>query len=477
LKGTGGRPQLDASLENVPGACSVAAMRGWWLTLLAIAALLCACWGYRQSDWLIESLPRHMTQGIAQSDRLVPLYADPKPVDLTDELVRDRLIVAAAVMFGVTVLFRRLSLARVTLRAVPAVLCLMTVGLVAVNASVARVRGDRALTEPFNRPGLEYFHDTRRVRDDPLAFVERYHQLGPRLSHHAGTHPPGPVLFLWAIARVGGPSIETAAWAAIVAGAMVVFPAYALARTAMPRSRSLRLVGLLAAVPSIVLFGATSMDAVFLTLTTAALALGVRALKRPGFTSVALAGAGLWVACFFTFASVIVPIFLIWLSIVSRSRSRMLATLAIGAVFVGCQIVARWAIGYDMPAVVEQAVTRDLHGLGVTGFESAQMWIGLGLANVLAFLLGSGIALSGAYLAGATQRGSRSLQRWWNALALTTLTLGFSTLFTLETERVWLPMAVAMALVVVGLKRDGWWVVVLLAGQTLVSEAMLRVWW
>src|SRR5664279_2580430 len=81
--------------------------------------------------------------------------------------------------------------------------------VLALNIGTAMMRGGApALSRPFTPivPGArnEYFGDINRVDPSPIAFVRNYTKLAPTLSMHAGTHPPGPVLYLWAMSRLFG---------------------------------------------------------------------------------------------------------------------------------------------------------------------------------------------------------------------------------------------------------------------------------
>src|SRR5206468_12421336 len=83
------------------------------------------------------------------------------------------------------------------------------------------------------------------------------------LSHHSQTHPPGPVLFLWAVSKLFGPGLIAASLAAIIATSLAAAPAYWLARDWAGAKGALIAGAMYVLSPSLVLFGATCMDGVF----------------------------------------------------------------------------------------------------------------------------------------------------------------------------------------------------------------------
>lgn len=51
-------------------------------------------------------------------------------------------------------------------------------------------------------PGSNSYFYVAAALEDPLQFVQKYHEIQPRLPLHASTHPPGPVLFYFAVNRL-----------------------------------------------------------------------------------------------------------------------------------------------------------------------------------------------------------------------------------------------------------------------------------
>src|SRR5690606_34882322 len=119
-----------------------------------------------------------------------------------------------------------------------------------------------------------------------------------------------------------------------------------------------RMLPLYLAAPTIVLFTAVCMDAVFMFFTLTALAWGLSANRRGSVWRIGLAGVSLWLATFLNFAAVIVPVILgldALLNAAGRWRAGLRAlfrTILIGGVFVLCSLLAQYLLGYDLLATV-----------------------------------------------------------------------------------------------------------------------------
>ena len=113
--------------------------------------------------------------------------------------------------------------------------------------------------ELFEGPN-EYVPALSALRYGPGFFVDRFAELVPALPVHAAGHPPGLLLVMDALA-IDTP--DRLAAVCIVGGALIAPLAYALGRM-LGDERRARIAGLLCAVaPSVLLFGATSADALY----------------------------------------------------------------------------------------------------------------------------------------------------------------------------------------------------------------------
>jgi hypothetical protein len=127
-----------------------------------------------------------------------------------------------------------------------------------------------------------------------------------------------------------------------------------------------------------------------------------------------------------------------------------------------------------------------------TGYESLGRYLNLSVANLAAFLIGVGIPLTTAWLRETLAVVRRRLSggpadAFVAAYSVSLVLIAFSTLFTLEVERIWLFMvpfvAVATARHVVALMEGGastfpfYWTAVLTAVQLVGFEALLQTAW
>ena len=165
------------------------------LAFCVVALAIVYGWhAYQTAAWLHVGIPRHFS---FPTPALLPLYANAMPIDVADPKRRAAIAVAVAVGLVATLGTALLVAQRQSLTS-----CLLValVGTWTTNVAVGHLRNDHAgFVAPFARRGLEYHTDVPAVADDPLAFVRNYPELARtrEISHHASTHPPGGVLFLW----------------------------------------------------------------------------------------------------------------------------------------------------------------------------------------------------------------------------------------------------------------------------------------
>jgi hypothetical protein len=173
---------------------------------------------------------------------------------------------AAAALLGLVVWIapRLLSLALGPAAFAAAVYALALALRLALGAASDGTGGWSRVFDPdgFEGPN-EYLPALAALRHGPGFFLDRFAELVPALPVHAAGHPPGLLLVMDAF------SLDTPARLAalcIAGGALVAPLAYVLARGLLGERRA-RIAGLLTtAAPSILLFGATSADALYAVL-------------------------------------------------------------------------------------------------------------------------------------------------------------------------------------------------------------------
>jgi hypothetical protein len=284
------------------------------------------------------------------------------------------------------------------------------------------------------------------------------------MSLHGNTHPPGPILFLYLVSKWIGPGLPAAALAAIFVSALTIIPAHLLARRLFgPRVAAIA-SGLYVVAPSLVLFGATSMDGVDALPLVFSLYAFVRAIDaRTGLSACVwtlITAAALAVGMLMTFSAVCVGVLLAMYGAASFSgprRGRVWSVLLLTAgAFVLAFIALKLGTGYDLIASVKVSMASDEAVMGERR-RALLPYLDVSTANLLAFLIGCGITISLAAAKGikdsliACDPRRCRLGRFAPLLpcfAAAVVFLSFSTLYRWETERIWTflcPLAVIAA--------------------------------
>jgi methylthioxylose transferase len=256
----------------------------------------------------------------------------------------------------------------------------------------------------------------------PRFFLDRFAETVPALPVHVAGHPPGMLLTLHALG-IGSPGGMAAL--CIGVGAVSVPLAYLLGRQVLDERGARLAAVLLAFAPGALLFGATSADAVYLTLgLLAAWPLAARSWQARA------AGAGaLAVASLFAWSLLAVGA---WAALVALRRDGARAALALsalcGAALVAFHAVLYAATGYDPIGTLR--ATEDVYRAGVASTRPYWYWL---LASPTAFLLVLGLPISW-YALRALAAGRTVALAIFAVLAVATAA-GFT---KAETERIWL---------------------------------------
>lgn len=139
--------------------------------------------------------------------------------------------------------------------------------------ALAVVDGGNGLAAPVDAPD-GYLPDTAAVGSDPVGFLRTFVERAGSHTVSTRQHPPGPVLLLWGLGRLGAHGPAALGLLITLLGCLSV-PLIAVAVRSLCRERAARrLVPLLALAPYAVWL-AVSLDAVTLTLGAGAVACGV----------------------------------------------------------------------------------------------------------------------------------------------------------------------------------------------------------
>jgi hypothetical protein len=302
------------------------------------------------------------------------------------------------------------------------------------------------------------------------------------------------VLFLWLVGKVFGKGVMTASVATIVVTSLTVLPAIALAHVRGGRRVAWIAAALYVVTPSLVLFGATSMDGVFAVLPVTGVWLFSRALAAKGLLKsliyACVAGAAFTGALFLTYAVALLGlVYAIYLLSQLRFGLRTFARVLLLCLVVLMAIVLAhsilyWITGYDPLACLRSAINADASVMAYVRRHR----IDASFANLMAFIIGAGVVSVVAWwhtiarqVLSVAQKSSTDT--WDFSLLLGLIVTAFIGWFTRETERIWLfliPLVlIGAATTFASWRRAIGFVVVLwiLITQTIASNFFLNTWW
>ena len=454
---------------------------------------------------------------------ILPLYAEPS-FDVSWWILP-----AVAVCIGFLYLCHRYLLAGADGRRLIgiAVICFL-----AIHISVAQIDGyrelerdgktERVLTllEPYTRTSLEYYGDVPRIDELGLRkFLRDYSkpELFDTLSGHTRTHPPGGVVFLWFFSKIFGYNLLSASLISILFTAITVIPIYRLGAHLYGEKVGRYALLLFLITPNFVMFTGTSMDGPFSVFPILSVYLFYKARAQETIPDQKwheprpysmLTGISLALGMFMTYSTVVVGVFLCVVALLERKQFRQYLKVLLSAAlgFVGFYLLLFVLTGFDPIEALWAAIKKDEKGMG-TGYESIERYFHLSFANLFAFLIGVGLPITVVWLREVVvavrewRQNTRTSEQENNGTrvpwifrhdeALDTFVLGFlitllyftfSTLFTMEVERIWIFMVpffvipVAKHLTARPIS-DSYWVAVLLVVQLIVGEALLYTYW
>lgn len=360
------------------------------------------------------------------------------------------LVLPAIVYGGWMLLVRRMVVRKI---ADAIVLPAAFAAVLAMNATTAMMDGGPdAIWKAFDaflRGGADFWGDVPTVRATGVSpFLRSYVQHLYHYSVHTRTHPPGPVLTLYFVGCVLGPGVKAASWSAVVITATAVVPFFLLLRRLAGRQIATVALALYVVAPSLVLYGATSMDGVTLVPLLWTMYFLQRGIDKPGIGIGLLAGASIAVSLMMSYVVVCVGALaaLYAAQEVVANRGKLWSvvgclTIAI-LVTVGAFVMLDALTGFDLVKSFEASRFFD-HDIMRTFKMSFPRYIDISLSNLMAFLIGIGFPV--VILWGKQTARSVKFRRDWTAAdrfnaagAVCVLVMSFAKLFTHETERIWL---------------------------------------
>jgi len=343
-----------------------------------------------------------------------------------------------------------------------ALLALSSVGLQALGM-MADPRALELLPRIVVSPAAtSYYIDAVRI-GRLTEWLRHYHEIG--LEYHSLTHPPGPILFYYLVAKLFGPVRGAAAggWAVGVLASCGVIVMYWFAGlwTADRRTR-LTASAWYTLIPALTLFF-PEFDQVYPILTMLLAICWVKALEGPGAKAALGAGAVLFLATFFAYNLLVLGVFLAYYGLYWVWRTRDPRTLLrISGIVLGTFASLYGALWLATGFHPVEALRRALAVQAVFGAELHRRYWPFIALDLYDFFLGAGM-LAFALLLIQLRRQFRhwDARRKDQALTLislaTILTVDLSGLLRGETARVWLFLQPLLAApVALGLAKAPW---------------------
>ena len=459
---------------------------------------------------------------VGYNNHVVPLYAQPS-FDLNLWILP-----ALVVCIGFLYLCHRYLLSDISDRRLIwiAIACFL-----AINISVAQIDGYReirqgeeqeripTLLEPYTRTSMEYYGDVPRVDELGIRrFLKDYSkpELFNTLSGHTRTHPPGGVLFLWHVSGLFGYNLISASLVTILFTALTVIPIYRLAEMLYGRKVARYALLLFLITPNFVMFTGTSMDGPFSVFPILSVYLFYVARERETIPDQKwyefrlyslLTGISLALGMFMTYSTVVIGVFLCVIALLERKRflQYLKVLLFASSGFIGFYLLLFVLTGFRPIEALWAAIKKDESGMG-TGYESVGRYLHLSFANLFAFLIGVGFPITVVWLrqlvltirewrqgALASEQESGEPRRPWIlrhetvdtfviGFLITLLYFTFSTLFTMEVERIWIFMVPFFVIPVAKHltarpMSDFYWVAGILVAQLIIGEVLLYTYW
>ena len=329
--------------------------------------------------------------------------------------------------------------------------------------------GLTTVEERVKHPDITSYHTEALKIESVGAWLDEFDQRLPRMVGHAGTHPPGPILWYWFWIQLFGPD-GGARYGGLLLGVisgLVVLPLFSLVlRLTDDRPAALATASVWAVLPvSTILLG--SLDAAYPALTAVLLVLWVRAAWDGRMAAAAGFGAVLFVSLLFTHGFWVLgaPFALLGIApagfgVDMRDQLRRFALASVVALAVAAGLFgAAWVmLGYDHFAALSQSmrIQEGFAGMLNRPWNYTVVW------DIYDFFLASGWVSFGIVVAFGLRwrsQGAPTPTPWMPAFAAsaiaTLLIVDVSGLLRAETARVWLFLQ-PLALPLIGYELSKW---------------------
>jgi len=198
-------------------------------------------------------------------------------------------------------------------------LCAAVVFYVIFACVVAMMRdGVNGISQAYARSAYEYAGDIGKVANIQTLFA-RYDELQPYLSMHAKVHPPGPIALLWIMSWFVTQDPLALSLATVFFAALALIPLFLWTRELFGEATAVIATALYCGLPAVVLFSATSADALFPPFTLATLYLFERGLHGRHAAAIA-AGVGFALMSFLKYSLIGIGIYFAFAGLLALLR-------------------------------------------------------------------------------------------------------------------------------------------------------------
>ena len=345
---------------------------------------------------------------------------------------------AVALLVGGSVLWRRIPPTNRGLFLIFAV-----VFSVAFRLSVHAVRA-AALpgVELLFYPGEDVLFDVSRIRSVG-EFLRNYTDLQPDLSLHGQTKPPGFALIHYGFQSWVGDNVEVVGSLLTCAASLIVLPVYYLGKAIRGKPEDGRVCAMLAATaPSLVSFGAVSLDALYAVIAATIFLVALLELRQPDRLLRIGLGLLLFLAMMLSYSTFIVGFFAACILVMDRFRRPMVCVAHLSQILAGFLLPFVWLYlyyGFDAVACftnareLNAAIMTEAVGHPLTGFA---VWIYSSFGNVLAFLIYLGLPIVGSWFRLPRQGLTPVARVFAGGFFLAFGVACFGGMYLMETERV-----------------------------------------
>jgi len=346
-----------------------------------------------------------------------------------------------------------------------------------IRASFAWLRHD------FNQMGIELLRYSGEsvLFDVPgitnvFEFLKNYSEKMSTLSMNGSHYPPGYALLLKLITTISGSltmasikaNINTIGWTLVIVGSTSIYPLYLIAKELFNKKTAIMAVIIFIFAPNTTIYGAVSLDAIFVVLALWPIYFLIKANKnRKVFLYSALAGLSLGLAVFFSFTGIPVGLLMVIFILLQMMQSKenfnqylkkaCFAAIGFFSFVVFLYIILEFNLIHcflnakELEMLFMAKIAAKYHDKSLSDLSSYITW-----GNYLAFAVYAGfhnIALFLRNVKSSVRNGIKNLNNtkiFSIAVFVFIVIIGTSFVYHMETERIWQFVTAFLAIIIAG---------------------------